>query len=407
MKRNKKSAPKKDTLAEQRRAIQSQVNKIQLKVKKTHDEYKQKEKKMKEVLEIESMYRKKRLTHFLNLNKTYMDLKNEVKLIDSVAFENKVSNLNAALAKAREKLSEINQQIKHTQEKQRQERELSRSQESVTSTDKSKATSTSGKQKSRILSKPKFSPLYLPPAGRELTQFYVDWENVIFDDGFIVIIHNGRRYRKDYTQSKKCLNQIKHYYTFHNIPMLNVILSGSTIKSIENQEILFYHIDFLSVAASNFDMIKLSPFRISNWKKYTKQHYKDNLPFVLHTATLKKLCEYCDSDLPIIPVGEAVINSSGSHVIHNSFLFPLKSNTGYLIVWESVEEAKASYVFSLKSFTDENVQTLFDYIAGNTTNKRSTLIGSKDLQNKLNLRKRLFHADFSSWDKEIQALCQM
>jgi hypothetical protein len=100
-------------------------------------------------------------------------------------------------------------------------------------------------------------------------------------------------------------------------------------------------------------------------------------------------------DLPIIPVGEAIINSSGLKVVHNSFLFPMKSKTGYSIVWESIEEAKASYIFSLNTFADKDIQTLFDYIAGDKPNKRWTLINSKSLQDRLKMKNRIFHTDLS------------
>lgn len=63
---------------------------------------------------------------------------------------------------------------------------------------------------------------------------------------------------------------------------------------------------------------------MDKWKKFTKSYYKDYLPFAFHTRSLKKLCEICEDNYPIIPVPEAVINSNGSKVIHNSFLFPIK-----------------------------------------------------------------------------------
>ena len=130
------------------------------------------------------------------------------------------------------------------------------------------------------------------------------------------------------------------------------------------------------------------------------------MPFAFSTYTLKKLCEYSDPSLPIIPVAEAVINSSGGKTIHNSFLFPLRSYYGIYLIWESVEESKASYVFKLKDFGEDELQVLFDYIAGETPNKRWALINSRQLQQQLSMKARIMHKDLKQWELEIQSLVQ-
>ena len=233
--------------------------------------------------------------------------------------------------------------------------------------------------------------------------FEADWETVFFENRKITIKHNNRWYDNFVPESKKFLNEIKHYCKFHNVPKLKVLIENERVK-IQNEEVLFYHIDFLNITASNFGYLKLSNFNIDKWSKYNKQYYKSNLSFLLHTHTLKKLCEYSVQELPIIPVGEAVISSNGSSTIHNSFLFPIKSETGFLLIWESIEEGKASYVFYTKSYSNKSIQNIFNYIAGDTHNKRSTLLSSKDLQNNLNMKKRILHTDLNSWEMEIRQL---
>jgi hypothetical protein len=233
--------------------------------------------------------------------------------------------------------------------------------------------------------------------------FEAEWDNVIFHDGRITIKHNLATYERYIRQSKKYLNEIKQYYKIHNVPKLLITVKNSRI-TIENEEILFYHIDFLSVSAANFGYIKLPKLDLNNWSKYTKSHYITHLPFLFHNRTLQKLCEYCDSNLPIVPVGEVIINSYGASKIDNSFLFPIKSRNGYLVVWESVEEGKASYVFLVDSYTNENVQNLFDYIAGDRINKRSTLFYSRELQTKLNMKDRLLHTDLHEWEYRLKRL---
>jgi hypothetical protein len=395
-----------NALTQRKTASQNQIDRLQSQITSLQKQYTQEKKNKNAASEIENSYKKNRMTHLLSLNKTFAELKKTIKLTSNTAFENKLSNLRITLSKTREKLLQTYKAITNRQEELKKQEASNKTKRSLTSGNKKEVTYNANLKRANqeIPLKPKFSPLYSPTFNTGTITFEAEWDNVGFADGFITIKHNGHWYRKDIVQSKKYLDEIKRFYKFHNIPKLKVILRDSIIYTIENQEVLFYHIDFLGIAAPNFGFIKLSPFRQKYWKKYTKQYYKVNLPFVFHTHTLKRLCEYCDPDLPIIPVGEAIINSSGLKVVHNSFLFPMKSKTGYSIVWESIEEAKASYIFSLNTFADKDIQTLFDYIAGDTPNKRWTLINSKSLQDRLKMKNRIFHTDLSLWDYEIRLL---
>lgn len=202
---------------------------------------------------------------------------------------------------------------------------------------------------------------------------------------------------------KKYLDAIKHYYRFHNVPKLKVKVTNS-IVDIENEEVLFYHIDFLSITAASIENLNLPKLELKYWAKYTKNFYKSKLSFLFQTYTLKKLCEFCDSSLPIIPVGEVIISGNGTKRIDNSFLFPIKAMKGYFVVWESTEDAKASYVFFIDGYTNSGLQKLYNYIAGETQNKRVELISSQLLQSKLGMKTRIFHTDLNEWVKAIQKL---
>lgn len=403
-KKKQKNEKKLNALVAKRIESQNKITSLQSQITRLQKQHEQEKKNRNTASEIENLYKKNKMTHLLNLNKTYTELKNTIKLASGATFENKLSNLSAKISKTREIVAQTDKEISNIHEELKKIEPLNKRKKVI---NKKGTTLKSNNKKDSLEISPnqRFSPLYTPAFNTGIMIFEAEWENVGFADGFITIKHKENWYRKDISQSKKYLNEIKHYYKFNNVPKLRIVLNGSIIKSIENQEVLFYHIDFLSIAASNFGFIKVNPFRLKNWRKYTKQYYKTNLSFAFHSLTLKRLCECCDPSLPIIPVGEAVINSSGTKTIHNSFLFPMKSKVGHFIVWESTEEAKASYVFSLNSFAEKDVQTLFDYIAGDTPNKRWTLINSKPLQDKLKMKSRVVHTEFSLWDNEIRLLC--
>lgn len=394
-----------NTLTQKKKAYESQIHSLQSQIKKLQSQNKS---ERNEVNEIENSFKRNNISHLRHFNKNYNALKKSIKITSSSTLDKRLSNLKSEISQTKQKLLQTDKEIASRQNELKKQDELIRRAKLIGLPTSQPLAHKPNKPKSKKdnPSSPKFSPLYSPTNEGSILTFEAEWEDLSFADGSISIKHEGHSYIKPVSQSKKYLNSIKHYYKFNNVPKLKIITNGNKIKVIENQEVLFYHIDFLNIAASNFGIIKLDPFQLKNWKKYTKEYYQTKLPFVFQTITLKLLCEYCDPDLPIIPVGEAIINSMGPQTIHNSFLFPLKSDVGNFLVWESIEEKKASYVFSLTSFSDKELQTLFDYIAGDTTNKRETLINSKMLRDSLKMKVRVLHTDLSEWTRKIRLLCK-
>lgn len=233
----------------------------------------------------------------------------------------------------------------------------------------------------------------------DLKSLFLEWKNINFCDGYVEFKINHYYHKFRVEQSKRYLNSIKFYYSFKNVPKLEIVISGTEIVEIKNIEILFYHIDFLTISGQSFETVK---FDISNLKKYTNTYYKKHIPFAFTTESLKFLCEICDETFPIIPMPELVINSGKSKVIHNSFLF----KCGNKLIWESIEPSKATYIFEFINF-DNDAQQLFDYITNeNNRNKRQNLIHNFELLGTLKLYNRIFHKHFSEWKNVINCIIQ-
>ena len=230
-----------------------------------------------------------------------------------------------------------------------------------------------------------------------------NWNEITLMDGFIRIYHNGELYEVVIPSSRNYLNKIKSYYSFKNVPLLEIKISNGHI-AVTNQELLFFNIKFLSLLGVEFGFVKYKKSQLTSWIKYNKAFYKRELPYLFHTDSLQKLCELCDDNLPIIPVGELVINSKGEHQIHHSFLFPLKYQDSVNVIWESEEESKATYVFNITEPYLESAQLLYEFIAGQTINKRESLIHSKDLQIKLGMQRRLLHKSFDRWSGDLKKI---
>jgi hypothetical protein len=414
--RKNKNIEKNTKLKDQKKLIQlNKIESLELKISTLLKDVHENEKNKVEFKKIENSFKREKLSNVLGLNKTYTELKRKIKIVDSNSIMKKINILNEQLLQEKikerkkddlieKKLAkkheqkELKEQEKSTTQKESNENIIIQEQNLISSSRKKK------RKKNNIPKKENFSPIFQQPSLTEELIIEPAWNNVFFKDGYIVIKHQEKYYQiQKITNSKSYLNNIKGYYDFHKVPRLRIIISRKGNK-IENEEILFYHIAFLNTTASIFDFIKLEPFQMNFWKKYNSKYYKKNLPFAFQSETLKKLCEYSDPELPIIPVGEIVYGLNKKIKIHNSFLFPLKSKVNQFIIWESIEEPKASYVFSINSSINNEIQTIFNFIVSKIPNKRSELINKYSLQKELNFSNRIFHNDLKSWDSKIKEL---
>jgi hypothetical protein len=370
---------------------------------------------------IENNYRKANIENQLNFNTEYLKLKINIKKLEKnnlekekIIISNNIQTLHVEIKNINFRIDELmNQKNKEKKEikENKEKKEIKENKNIESSKNKIKNenntinnTNEINNQKDIDTKKAKknirFSFREISSNQNDFIGEEVSWENIEFYDGYIKVKHKGNLYTKNIKKSKKILNSIKHYYKFHNVPKLKITTKRNTITKLENEEYLFFHIAFLNVTASNIDNFEKNNFQISNWTKYNKDFYKNNLPILFKTVALKKLCEISYSSAPIIPVGEIIINN-GKIKIHSSFLFPIKSINGCFIVWESTEESKASYVFKISTFNDLNIQEIYNYISSNIQNKREKLIYSKDLKNHLKLQYRIVHTDLNDWKNKL------
>jgi hypothetical protein len=234
--------------------------------------------------------------------------------------------------------------------------------------------------------------------------FECDWDCVFFEDGYINFKYQHNYFTRRNNESRKYLNYIKGIYHFRSVPKLIITVEDGVVLKIDNEASLFFYINFFKATHCKFTDSDDFPFSFSVLRKYTNGFYKKNMPYVFTTDALRYLCELSYSNLPIIPVGETVVNKRGHKEIQMSFLFPLKNDKGLFIVWESIYHSKASYIFSIKIYNSEELYPILLYITGARKNKRFTLINSIPLQKNLQYKKRLFHTDLESWKLELRNL---
>lgn len=241
--------------------------------------------------------------------------------------------------------------------------------------------------------------IYAFTANKEIqnTRISVDWDNITYENGFILIKVKSIAYKSYYKDSQKNFNIFKPYFSHSNTPKIIVQVNGKEI-TVLNEEIILYHFKLFKQSSKNFGSIDTTSNPFNNWKEYTKDYYQKKLNYLFVTVTLKKLFLLSNPIASIIPVAEVTKDVKGKILFIDSFLFHISN----YVVWESTEPSRATYIFYLGTNEQETIQYIFDYISGDTISKRDTLIKSKNLQKQLRFKTRVIHTDFSLWFNHLK-----
>lgn len=198
----------------------------------------------------------------------------------------------------------------------------------------------------------------------------VKWEEVFFDDKRIEVSYKGKSYSVFCPESCTAYNSIILSFAARLSPIelrlykskatvLNTIAFDDIIKMLSFHNNLFHFDD-----NSGSHLIDIR--RLSNVPKELLSSF---FP-IDKTDYLNYLQEKQDSEIRYLPVFESQRESP------DGFLFTIKYDDGYLLVWEStdVRTHKSTYVF--ETTAEELIhlqQLLFDYIISNIAGKRQNL----------------------------------
>ena len=233
----------------------------------------------------------------------------------------------------------------------------------------------------------------------------LEWEMITFWDQCIKVQHCGIWHSVAVKESQKYLNAIKCIYKFKNAPKLYLEINKNSWR-VTNSEVLLYYIKYLEHA--NNIIFKEYKISFENAQSHTKGYFLKHLPNLFKQESLTYLCEIIPDNFKLIHVPEVVKDSSGNIVIHDSFLFPVPHKSKILWVWESNIDSKASYLFETSLNDDDaEIKHIYNFITGDVTNKRMTLIHSNQLRNELNCKHRVIHNNFETWKSDITKILKI
>lgn len=252
---------------------------------------------------------------------------------------------------------------------------------------------------------------------RNMKNIAIIWDEIIFKKDYIEFNTTSRKviikpfYCKGLIES---LNHIKEEY-FKRIYSKKVyqlvVYKGEIIR--ERSKGLVKLLETIEVV-KDFHRFKLpdaeTKIKIKEFGSLNNEEVLDIFQsFIKKNQYLKYLaCEH-DSTYKIIALHEYVNNKS-----EEALLFRLKTQNGNIVlVWENVNEARASHVFTFKQADEESALDEIKYFvcSGDLINKRSSLyLKSTDaikLKNSLHYSKSIKHNNLDDYKIEIERLLRL
>ncbi|WP_018611854.1 hypothetical protein [Segetibacter koreensis] len=246
----------------------------------------------------------------------------------------------------------------------------------------------------------------------------INWENVHFYNDKISFKICDKYFSNKFffKGCKESYNYLKKYFFRKQLYSLIVDFEYENPIRVQNVDQLNNMLEILAIesyiyfecnSASLGQAIRLSKLNLKKqvvcniYKLYKKSVYFD------------LLIDVHDDKFKVVPVPEVILNEKGNIVqMESSFLFAINKGDFINIIWESVVEKKATYIFTCaKRDYDTQLQKIFDYITSpKIRNKRQLIMSStkehysKELMEILQLNQRLEHQIPKQWIKIIIGL---
>lgn len=231
----------------------------------------------------------------------------------------------------------------------------------------------------------------------------VDWAYVFFADGYLVLLASeNKTFKVLYGRSRKSFNSLKDRLV-EKIEPIEVIINGLGKTELVNSSFLEEVFDFLEVS----DIIHVNPKKIE-FEKLQRISPKISRLFVTQDKSpyIKWLCQHHLNDRRIIPIIET---KKVYHrlVYEDGFLFIIANpnlSNGLIVVWESVNEDRATYVFPvMNDGVDGLCQRIYDFAYSDVVHKRLLLSRDEENMSELfeNQYKRIIHNGLFDWRTEI------
>lgn len=250
---------------------------------------------------------------------------------------------------------------------------------------------------------------------RKQSTYNVRWSDVEFCNGHLNVRYDGMKIQVHCGRSIEQFNRLKMSLEIFKNTFLSVKYDFPTDSfKLNSYAVIDQIFDRLEIehCLSNVD-IDDSQYLVRMFlSRWSNQRLLNAYNIINRTLYLGHLCELYSKSLRIVPVKEKRQNeSNGGMVEEDAFLFPVHNYQWLYILWESVEEKRATYIFRCQS-TDYSIalQKIFDYIASpHITNKRDRLRQGDVGYFKgptVEYYKSLNHDDLNDWKRRLDEICR-
>ncbi|MGM9508874.1 hypothetical protein ACS5NO_14150 [Larkinella sp. GY13] len=240
------------------------------------------------------------------------------------------------------------------------------------------------------------------------------WE-VVFENGYIVWRCAGQPCRFDIPSSRQWYNKLKNVLSYITHKRLTILLNynKNQIVSVNGFGELSRYFEHLEIdrLLSQYDLGDAASFSQKILNRLENHHTANLYQLNSKSLYLKFLLNKQEPNYKIIPASEKrTFRSNDTIVEEDAFLFSFKLNNISYIIWENVEERRATHVFRCDFEKYEiALQKVYDYIVSpGIVNKREILhIGVISYFNDILIYcGSINHTLIDEWKDKVMQICQ-
>lgn len=240
---------------------------------------------------------------------------------------------------------------------------------------------------------------------KSICKFYVSWSIVNFHNGYMEItFEDFGSEMVNCPESKESFNLIK-INIIKKMKPIKVIWSRKNrnlviLDKVQLDNVLLYlsiKEELSSKASPSFHTVKSFSDAINNQKAFFTSFFDKSL-YLEYWANRQSM------KYKIVPVIEKRWNGS-SFDCEDAFLFTVEVARSVFIIWESVSNERATYLFkSSKEDYLADAQAIFDYASASIRRKRKMLQHKFDTTDVFYSCKSIYHIDYDLWRNGIEKM---
>lgn len=235
-------------------------------------------------------------------------------------------------------------------------------------------------------------------------KIYIAWDWVTFGDGFIDVTYpgfSGIVFRIDVANSKKSFGFIQKRFELLLPPFKVKVWVKLNEMKLADKVTFDSVIRYLAIRKKMHDISSGQVLDFNSFRHFVPDKINDLFFTAQKSIYMNYLCLNQAEGYKVIPIEEKK-KVNNQILYEDSFLFAIRKADRILIVWENVNDKRATYVFPATTANYESlIETIYGYIITPAKHKRLMMHRKTELDYFQTTYYIINHQEYSTWEQKL------